>query len=114
MENCIFTKIIRREIPATIVYEDEQVIAFNDIQPKAPYHILVVPKKEIETLEDLSSDDQLLVGHVYLTIQKIARNLGFAEGGYRVVVNCREDGGQEVPHLHFHVLGGRPIKWPRG
>jgi len=114
MENCIFTKIIRKEIPANIVHEDDQVLAFHDIRPQAPIHILVIPKKELISLEDLTPEDQMLVGHIYLTIQKIARSMGFAEAGYRVVVNCRDDGGQEVPHLHFHLLAGRGLKWPPG
>lgn len=114
MENCIFTKIINKQIPAKIVHEDEQVLAFHDIKPQAPIHILVIPKKELVSLEDLTSEDQMLVGHIYRTIQKIARSMGFAEAGYRVVVNCRDDGGQEVPHLHFHLLAGRGLKWPPG
>ena len=114
MVDNIFLKIIRKEIPAKIVHEDDLSLAFYDINPKAPVHVLIIPKKPIESLEEVSQEDQLLMGHLFLVLQKIARELGVAEAGYRVVINCRGDGGQEVPHLHLHLLGGRKQKWPPG
>lgn len=105
----IFTKIIEREIPATIVYEDDDIIAFNDIKPLAPVHILVVSKKEIPTINDIEVKDAELVGKMYLAIKKIAAKTGISEKGYRVITNCNEYGGQEVFHLHMHILGGEPI-----
>lgn len=110
----IFTKIINREIPADIVHEDEHCLAFRDVSPQAPMHVLVIPKKPIVSLEHLQQEDAALLGHMWLTIQKVARQEGLAEGGYRVVVNCGKDGGQSVDHLHFHVLGGRSLSWPPG
>jgi len=109
----IFTKIIDREIPADIVYEDELCLAFRDISPKAPVHILVIPKREIASLDDLTDDDEPMVGRCILVAAKVAEQEGLS-GGYRVVVNCKGDGGQEVPHLHFHLLGGRQMTWPPG
>lgn len=114
MSETVFTKIIRKEIPAKIVYEDELCLAFHDIHPRAPVHVLVIPKKPIANLEDLKPEDQALVGHLFLSLQRVARELGVAENGYRVVINCREHGGQEVAHLHLHLLGGRPLSWPPG
>jgi histidine triad (HIT) family protein len=114
MADNVFTKIIRKEIPAKIIYEDELSLAFHDIHPKAPVHVLVIPKKPIESLEDVTSEDQSLIGHLFIVLQRVARDLGVAEAGYRVVINCRGDGGQEVPHLHLHLLGGRKQKWPPG
>lgn len=111
MSESIFTKIINREIPAEIVYEDDLVIAFNDISPKAPVHILVVPKKHISTLNDATEEDAELLGKVILTAAKIAKNLGIAERGYRIVVNCNVEGGQSVYHIHFHLLGGKQLGW---
>lgn len=112
-EKTIFKRIIDGEIPADIVHDDELCLAFRDIAPKAPTHVLVIPKKEIATLNDLTDQDQSLIGHIYLVIQKHATDWGL-ENGYRVVVNCGEDGGQEVNHVHFHVLGGRRLNWPPG
>ncbi len=112
--SCIFCKIVNKEIPAKILYEDERVLAFYDINPQAPYHILIIPKKHISTLLELEEADKELIGHIYLTINKISKDLGFAERGYRVVVNCKEEAGQTVFHLHFHVLAGRPMDWPPG
>lgn len=109
MEDCVFCKIIKREIPSNIVYEDEKVIAFNDINPAAPIHILVVPKKHIETLLDVSDEDSNLIAYVFQVINKIAREKGFAENGFRVIANCGKDSGQEVQHIHFHVLGGKKL-----
>ncbi len=105
----IFTKIISKEIPANIVYEDDEVIAFKDIAPVAPVHILVVPKKEIATINDIKEEDSKLIGKVYLTIQKLAKDFGLAENGYRVVSNCNEHGGQTVFHIHFHLIGGEKL-----
>ena len=112
--DCIFCKIANKEIPSAIVYEDEDIIAFNDLNPEAPVHILVIPKKHIASLNDASEEDQQLLGKIMLTIQKIASERGIAEDGYRVVTNCGEKGGQTVMHLHFHLLGGRETLWPAG
>jgi histidine triad (HIT) family protein len=109
----IFKKIIDREIPAEIVYEDEHCLAFYDINGQAPTHVLVIPKKEIASLDDLTAEDQSLVGHIHLVIRNLAKQLGL-ENGYRVVVNCKQAGGQTVDHLHFHLLGGRSLSWPPG
>ena len=109
----IFKKIIDKEIPAQIVYEDDRCLAFRDVAPQAPTHVLVIPKKEIASLDDLTDGDAELVAHIYLVIRNLARELGL-EGGYRVVVNCGRDGGQSVDHLHFHLLGGRQLTWPPG
>lgn len=105
----IFTKIINREIPASIVYENDKVLAFKDINPQAPIHILVIPKKEIPTINDIKEEDRELIGEMYLAIAKIAKDLGIAEEGYRVITNCNEYGGQEVFHIHFHLLGGEKL-----
>lgn len=112
--SCIFCKIVNKEIPANIIYEDDKVIAFHDINPQAPYHILVIPKRHIPTLLDLTEEDKDIVGHIYLIINKIAKDLGFDERGYRVVVNCKEEAGQTIFHLHFHILAGRTMGWPPG
>ncbi len=109
MEDCIFCKIIKREIPADIVYEDEQIIAFKDINPAAPIHILVIPKKHISSLAQLEIKDENLIGKIYTIINKIAEEQGVKEKGYRVIVNCGKDGGQEVGHLHFHLLAGKKL-----
>ena len=109
MEDCIFCKIIKKEIPSTIIYEDDKVIAFNDVNPAAQIHILVVPKKHIETLLDVSDQDNELISYVYQIINKIAKEKGFANNGFRVIVNCGKDSGQEVMHIHFHVLGGKKL-----
>ena len=112
--DCIFCKIANKEIPSSIVYEDDDVIAFNDLNPEAPVHVLVIPKKHIASLSDAKPEDQQLLGKLMLTIQKIAAEQGIAENGYRVVTNCGEQGGQTVMHLHFHLLGGREMLWPAG
>lgn len=109
MEDCIFCKIIKREIPSSIVYEDSEIIAFRDVNPQAPVHILVIPKKHISSLIELKEDDELLIGRIYTVINKIAKKEGIDEKGFRVIVNCGEDGGQEVKHLHFHILGGKKL-----
>ena len=109
MNDCIFCKIINKEIPSSIVYEDNEILAFKDINPIAPVHILVIPKKHIESLINLEQCDELLIGKIYTVINKIAKQEGIDESGFRVVVNCGEDGGQEVKHLHFHILGGKKL-----
>ena len=110
----LFTKIINREIPADIVYEDDQIIAFNDINPQAPVHILIVPKKEIATLNDLETKDKEILGKMFLTAKKLAVKLNIDKTGYRTVFNCNEHGGQTVFHIHLHLLGGRQLVWPPG
>jgi len=112
--SCIFCRIVNKEIPAKIVYEDDKVLAFHDINPQAPYHILVIPKKHISTLLELTEEDKDLIGHIYLVMNKLAQELGVAERGYRVVVNCNEEAGQTVFHVHFHFLAGREMQWPPG
>lgn len=109
MEDCIFCKIVKGEIPSSKVYEDEDILAFKDINPVTPVHILVIPKKHIESLNNIEAKDEKLLGKIFLTIKKIAKEQGIAEKGYRVVNNCGEDGGQEVKHLHFHILGGKKL-----
>jgi len=109
----IFGKIIRREIPADIVYEDELCLAFKDIHPQAPVHILVIPKQAIAQLADAESQDHALMGHLLLTAKRVAAQVGLSNG-YRIVINTGPDGGQTVYHLHLHILGGRPMQWPPG
>lgn len=113
MSETIFSKIIRREIPADIVYEDDLALAFRDISPQAPTHILVIPKQPIPRLSEATAADQTLLGHLLVTVQHIAAQEGLAQG-YRVVINNGNDGGQTVDHLHLHILGGRPLSWPPG
>lgn len=110
----IFGKIVRKEIPADIVYEDEDVLAFNDLAPQAPIHVLIIPKKEIATINHIEADDAELMGKLFLAAQKIAKKLGVADDGYRLVFNCNEDGGQTVYHIHMHFLAGRALSWPPG
>lgn len=109
----IFKRIIDREIPAKIIHEDDLCLAFHDVNPQAPIHVLVIPKREIRSINDLAPADQSLIGHLYLVMQQLATNLGL-EQGYRIVVNCGAHAGQSVDHLHFHLLGGRPMFWPPG
>lgn len=105
----IFSKIIRREVPSDIVYQDEQVTAFRDINPQAPVHILIVPNKLIPTANDVTEEDEQLLGHMFVVAKKIAAQEGIAESGYRLLVNCNRDAGQEIYHLHIHLLGGRRL-----
>ena len=112
--DCLFCKMIDREIDVDIVYEDEHVLAFNDINPQAPTHILIIPKKHIATLNDIEEADLALVGRLQMTAAKLAEQRGFAEKGYRIVMNCNEDGGQTVYHIHMHLVGGRRFTWPAG
>lgn len=114
MSETIFSKIIRREIPADIVYETDRVLAFRDINPQAPIHILIVPKQPIATLNDLRDEDAELIGQLYLAARQIALDEGFAEAGYRTLINCNRDGGQDVFHIHLHLLAGRRMGWPPG
>jgi histidine triad (HIT) family protein len=109
----IFQRIINREIPADIVYEDDQCLAFRDVSPQAPTHVLVIPKREIASVDALSDDDADLIAHLWIVIRDLARKLGLGNG-YRVVVNNGPEAGQSVDHLHFHLLGGRPLHWPPG
>ena len=113
-QECIFCKIVAGEIPANKVYDDEQVLAFNDINPQAPTHVLVIPKRHIESLATVIAEDSQLLGHLVTTASGLARDLGLAERGYRVVFNVGQDGGMAVYHLHAHILGGRRMAWPPG
>lgn len=108
MENCLFCKIINGEIPTNKVYEDDEILAFKDINPKAPVHILVIPKKHISSAKEIKEEDEALIGKMFTVINKIAKEFDL-ENGYRIVNNCGEDGGQEVMHLHFHLLGGKKL-----
>ena len=110
----IFNKIIKREIPADIVYEDEKCLAFRDIHPQAPVHVLIIPKKEIPSMAELRAEDAELMGHLLVKASELAVKLGISEEGYRLVANTRAFGGQTVNHIHFHMLGGRPLSWPPG
>lgn len=107
--DCIFCKIINKEIPSKIVYEDDEVLAFEDIAPQAPVHIVVIPKKHIEKITEIEKEDETLIGKIYSVINKIAREKQIAEEGFRVIINCGENGGQEVKHIHFHLLGGKKL-----
>lgn len=115
MSDCIFCKIAEKAIPADVVYEDDGVVAFRDIEPQAPLHILVIPKKHYVSLMAFGAEDASLAGHIMAeVIPQVAKEMGLAEGGFRVVTNIGQDGGQTVPHLHFHILGGRALQWPPG
>ena len=109
MEDCIFCKIINKQIQSEIIYEDSEIIAFKDIEPVAPVHVLVVPKKHISSVMDLSKEDEALIGKIYSVIQKLAVELGIEKDGFRVVTNCGENAGQTVKHIHFHLLGGKKL-----
>lgn len=113
MTETIFSKIIRREIPADIVYEDNLCLAFRDVNPQAPVHVLVIPKEPVAKLSDAEPENHALMGHLLLTVKRVAEQLEL-KNGYRVVINCGEDGGQTVNHLHLHILGGRSLGWPPG
>lgn len=114
MDNCIFCKIVSGEIPSTKVYEDERILAFKDLNPEAPVHVLVIPKVHISSLNEIDDEHQEMVGYIFGQFGKIAEDLGIAKDGYRVVSNCGVQGGQTVGHIHFHVLGGRQMQWPPG
>jgi histidine triad (HIT) family protein len=114
MGNCIFCRIVAGEIKAKVVYEDDDVIAFEDIRPQAPVHMLIIPRRHIERVNDLKEEDERLIGHLVLVAKKIAAEKKIAESGYRLVLNCNRDSGQEVFHIHLHLLGGRRMSWPPG
>lgn len=113
MDNCIFCKIAAGQIASKTVYQDDQVVAFRDVNPQAPVHVLVIPKKHIESLNTISANDSALVSHIHQVIQKVAAAEKLEEG-FRVITNIGKNGGQSVPHLHYHVMGGRPMTWPPG
>lgn len=112
MSDCLFCKIINKEITSDIIYEDEDIVAFNDIDPKAPVHILLIPKKHVPTFNDITDYD--IIGKITKVIQNIVKDKNIDKDGYRVVINCNQHGGQSVPHLHYHLLGGRQLQWPPG
>ncbi|MGL4184306.1 MAG: histidine triad nucleotide-binding protein [Thiotrichaceae bacterium] len=114
MSQCLFCRIAAGEIPANILYSDEDVLAFRDINPQAPLHALVIPRKHIATINDLQADDAALVGKLFLAAKQVAKEAGYAEDGYRVVMNCGLDAGQTVFHIHLHILAGRALSWPPG
>jgi histidine triad (HIT) family protein len=114
MSMTIFERIIAREIPANIIYEDEHIVAFMDIKPVAPMHVLIIPRKPIARLEDVTPDDHATLGHLLMKAPAIAAQLGLTESGYRLVLNNGQNAGQEVPHLHVHLIGGRRLTWPPG
>jgi len=114
MPDCLFCKIVSREVTGSIVYEDDRMLAFNDINPQAPTHILIVPKRHIESLNELQAADDQIVGELVRRAAVLAKELGIANGGYRTVINTNRDAGQSVWHIHLHLLGGRRLKWPPG
>lgn len=114
MSDCLFCKMVAGEIQPAVVYETENVLAFRDIHPQAPVHVLIIPKQHIPTLDDLSGVDAALAAELFRAVRKIAKAEGIAESGYRTIINCRGDSGQEVYHLHLHLLGGRRMHWPPG
>jgi len=114
MENCVFCKIIKGDIPCVKIYENDLILCFKDISPEAPQHVIIIPKKHINSINELEGEDASIISEVYLAAKEIAKILGIHEKGYRIVTNCGEDGGQTVQHVHFHLLGGRQMKWPPG
>jgi len=114
VSDCIFCKIATGEIPADLIYEDDLVVGFRDLNPQAPTHVLLIPRKHIATLNDLQPEDEAIVGRLYTAAAKVAAQEGIAEQGYRTLINCNDDGGQTVFHLHLHLLGGRRMSWPPG
>lgn len=114
MSDCLFCRIVNGDIPAMKVFENERVLAFNDISPKAPCHVLIIPKKHIATINDISEQDQAVIGEMVLVAKDLAADKGIEEEGYRLVINCNRDAGQEVFHIHLHLLGGRTFTWPPG
>ncbi|MEW6572504.1 MAG: histidine triad nucleotide-binding protein [Bacillota bacterium] len=114
MEDCLFCRIVKKEIPATVVYEDDLILAFKDINPVAPVHILIIPKKHISTFFAMEPEDEVLVGRLHKAVVHIAQELGLTEKGFRLVANCQRGGGQLIFHLHYHLIAGRPLGWPPG
>ena len=114
MCECIFCKIVSGEIPCSKIYEDDSVLCFNDINPEAPCHVIIIPKKHIRSLNELDADDADLIGHIFMVAKEVAKKLNIEKDGYRIVNNCGINGGQSVNHMHFHLLGGRMMKWPPG
>lgn len=114
MQECIFCKIVNKEIPAEIIYENEHVLVFKDIKPVSPIHLLLIPKKHIPTFFDLQPEDSRVIGEVQRAAAIVARDMGLTEKGFRLVSNCMEDAGQLVFHIHYHLLAGRPLEWPPG
>ncbi|HMW84194.1 MAG: histidine triad nucleotide-binding protein [Pseudomonadales bacterium] len=112
--NCLFCKIASGEIATQLVHEDDEIVAFNDINPQAPQHILLIPRRHITTLNDLEADDTLLMGRMIQTATQLAKRLGFADTGFRTLFNCNQQGGQSVYHIHLHLLAGRQMRWPPG
>jgi histidine triad (HIT) family protein len=114
MTDCIFCRIAAGEIPADLVYEDDLVVGFRDLNPQAPTHVLLIPRKHIASINELQPEDEAIIGRLYAAAAKVAAQEGFAESGYRTVINCNDDGGQTVFHVHLHLLGGRRMSWPPG
>ena len=110
MQDCIFCKIVRKEIPSKVVYEDDRLLAFRDVNPLAPVHVLIVPKQHVTNILDINEENIDLIGHIHLVANKLAREAGIAEGGFRIVTNCNKDGGQIVFHLHYHLIGGEELR----
>ena len=113
-EECLFCRIVSRDVPASVVYEDEELLAFEDINPQAPVHVLVIPKEHVSTLNDLAEENTAIIGRMASTARRIATERGYAEEGYRLVINCNRSGGQLIFHIHMHVLAGRLLRWPPG
>jgi len=114
MSDCLFCKIAAREIPSAVVYEDDAILAFKDISPQAPVHVLIIPKQHLTSAMDLNEENADLISKIFLTASKLAREFGIDQSGFRIVNNCGKDGGQSVGHIHFHLLGGRELGWPPG
>lgn len=113
-DDCIFCKIVKKQIPCEMLYEDEEVIVFKDISPQAPSHVVIIPKEHIDDLNCLKKEQSEIIGHIFVVAKEIAKTLGISESGYRIVNNCGQQGGQTVQHVHFHLLGGRQLQWPPG
>ena len=113
-EDCLFCKIIKKQIPSEMLYEDDKVIVIKDISPQAPVHVIIIPKQHIDNLNCLKEDQSEIIGHIFMVATKVVQTLGIANTGYRIVSNCGEQGGQTVQHIHFHLLGGRLLEWPPG
>ena len=114
MEDCLFCNIVNKKIPSELIFEDDRIVAFNDINPQAPIHILIIPKEHFASLNDVPEEKTDILGHILARARQIAQNIGIQESGYRIVLNTERDSGQEVYHIHFHLLGGRRMTWPPG